>query len=78
MLMLHKSFYHVLQVPVIASISGPCIGGAVDLITACDLRYCDTSAAFSIKEVDLAIVADIGTYYLHIYIYINANRSILI
>jgi len=49
------------QVPVIAAISGFCIGGAVDLITSCDLRYCTKSSVFSVKEVDLAIVADIGT-----------------
>lgn len=48
------------KVPVIAKIHGLCIGGAVDFITACDLRLCDNSAEFSIKEIDLAIVADIG------------------
>jgi enoyl-CoA hydratase len=37
------------------------MGGAVDLITACDLRYCTDDTKFSIKETDLAIVADIGT-----------------
>jgi enoyl-CoA hydratase len=49
------------KVPVIAAISGHCIGGAVDVVTACDLRYCTDDAAFCIKETDLAIVADIGT-----------------
>ena len=48
-------------VPVIAAISGQCIGGAVDLITACDMRYCTDDAVFCIKETDLAMVADIGT-----------------
>jgi len=48
-------------IPVIAAISGFCIGGAIDLITACDMRYCTTDSVFSIKETDLAIVADIGT-----------------
>ena len=48
-------------VPVIAAISGYCIGGAVDLIAACDMRYCTNSSNFSIKETDLAMVADIGT-----------------
>ncbi|KAL1225293.1 Delta(3,5)-Delta(2,4)-dienoyl-CoA isomerase, peroxisomal [Cardamine amara subsp. amara] len=47
--------------PVIAAIHGACIGGGVDLITACDIRYCSEDAFFSIKEVDLAIVADLGT-----------------
>ncbi|CAL9242197.1 unnamed protein product [Arabidopsis halleri] len=47
--------------PVIAAIHGACIGGGVDLVTACDVRYCSEDAFFSIKEVDLAIVADLGT-----------------
>jgi enoyl-CoA hydratase/carnithine racemase len=47
--------------PVIAEVQGACIGGGVDLITACDLRYATSDAEFSVKEVDLAIVADLGT-----------------
>ena len=47
--------------PVIAAIHGACIGGAIDLITACDLRYCTKDASFSVKEIDLGIVADLGT-----------------
>ncbi|KAG7398146.1 hypothetical protein PHYBOEH_011555 [Phytophthora boehmeriae] len=49
------------RVPVIAAIHGPCIGAGVDFITACDLCYSDVSAVFSVKEVDLAIIADVGT-----------------
>eukprot|EP01041_Mallomonas_annulata_P011420 gene11420-23892_t len=49
------------RIPVIAAITGHCIGGAVDVICACDLRYCTVDASFSIKETDLAMVADIGT-----------------
>jgi enoyl-CoA hydratase len=48
-------------VPVIAAIHGHCIGGAVDLITATDLRYCTKDSTFCVKETDLAIVADMGT-----------------
>jgi len=47
--------------PVIAAIHGACMGGGVDLITACDMRYATADARFSIREVDLAIVADTGT-----------------
>ncbi|XP_010481879.1 PREDICTED: delta(3,5)-Delta(2,4)-dienoyl-CoA isomerase, peroxisomal [Camelina sativa] len=47
--------------PVIAAVHGACIGGGVDLVAACDIRYCSEDAFFSIKEVDLAIVADLGT-----------------
>jgi enoyl-CoA hydratase len=47
--------------PVIAAIAGWCIGGGVDLATACDVRLCSTDARFSVREVKLAMVADVGT-----------------
>ncbi|KXZ43936.1 hypothetical protein GPECTOR_77g32 [Gonium pectorale] len=47
--------------PVIAAVHGRCIGGGVDLITACDLRIASQDASFCVKEVDLAIAADLGT-----------------
>ena len=37
------------------------MGGGIDLITACDMRYATKDAMFSVKEIDLAIVADLGT-----------------
>jgi enoyl-CoA hydratase len=47
--------------PVICAIEGNAIGGGVDLATACDLRYATDDAKISVKEVDLGIVADVGT-----------------
>ncbi len=47
--------------PVVAAIAGWCIGGGVDLVTACDMRLCSADARFSVREVKLAMVADIGT-----------------
>lgn len=47
--------------PVIAAVHGKCIGGGVDLITACDVRVCSADASFSIYETKIAIVADVGT-----------------
>ncbi|KAF8018381.1 hypothetical protein BT93_H3308 [Corymbia citriodora subsp. variegata] len=47
--------------PVIAAVHGACVGGGVDIVTACDVRYCTEDAFFSVKEVDLAITADLGT-----------------
>lgn len=47
--------------PVIAAIHGACIGGGVDLATACDIRLATRDAAFSIRETRLAMVADLGT-----------------
>ena len=47
--------------PVIAAVHGSCIGGGVDIVVACDLRYCTKGADFCVKEIDLGIVADLGT-----------------
>jgi enoyl-CoA hydratase len=47
--------------PVIAAVQGKCVGGGVDLIAACDIRLCTADASFSIFEVKVAIVADVGT-----------------
>lgn len=47
--------------PVIAAIQGYCLGGAIDLISACDMRYASADAQFSIKEVDVGMAADVGT-----------------
>ncbi len=47
--------------PVIAAVHGYCIGGGVDLITACDIRLCSADSVFSVRETKLAMVADVGT-----------------
>ena len=47
--------------PVIAAIHGYCIGGGVDLITACDIRLASADAVFSVRETKIGIVADVGT-----------------
>ena len=47
--------------PVIAAIHGGCIGGGVDIVAACDMRYCTDDAYFSIREIDMGMVADLGT-----------------
>jgi enoyl-CoA hydratase len=47
--------------PVIAAIHGHCIGGGVDLTSACDIRIASEDAVFSIRETRIAIIADIGT-----------------
>lgn len=49
------------RTPTIASIHGWCIGGGVDLISAVDIRYASADAKFSVREVKLAIVADVGS-----------------
>jgi enoyl-CoA hydratase len=47
--------------PVIAAIGGWCIGGGLDLASACDVRLCSADARFSLREVKVAMVADIGS-----------------
>ncbi len=47
--------------PVIAAVHGKCIGGGLDLITACDIRLATRDATFSVYETKIAIVADVGT-----------------
>ena len=50
-----------LRIPVIAAIQGGCIGGAVDLVTACCIRYASAEAFFCIQEINIGLVADVGT-----------------
>ncbi|MGE4547176.1 MAG: enoyl-CoA hydratase-related protein [Desulfurella sp.] len=45
----------------IAAVSGYCIGGGLDFISACDLRFCTQDAIFSLKETQLGIPADLGS-----------------
>lgn len=48
-------------VPVIAAIHSHCIGGGIDLVTACDIRLASRDTIFSIRETKIGITADVGT-----------------
>lgn len=50
-----------MRIPVIAAIQGGCIGGAVDMVTACCIRYASADAFFCIQEINIGMVADVGT-----------------
>lgn len=50
------------RVPVLAAIQGGCIGGAVDMTSACDIRYCTEDAFFCIQEINIGMTADVGTF----------------
>jgi enoyl-CoA hydratase len=50
-----------LPIPTIAAIQGACVGGGLDIAAACDVRYGTADAFFCIQEINIGIVADLGT-----------------
>ena len=50
------------RLPVLAAIQGGCIGGGVDLVTACDMRYATRDAFMTIYETKIGMTADVGTF----------------
>ena len=50
------------RVPVLAAIQGGAIGGGVDLITACDMRYMSKDGFLTIFEINIGMTADVGTF----------------
>jgi enoyl-CoA hydratase len=50
-----------LRMPVIAVIQGGCIGGGVDMVAACDIRYATADAFFCVQETNIGMAADLGT-----------------
>jgi enoyl-CoA hydratase len=46
--------------PVVCAIQGACVGGALDLATACDLRVCSADAFFTVQEISIGMAADLG------------------
>ncbi|MDE0007035.1 MAG: crotonase/enoyl-CoA hydratase family protein [Gammaproteobacteria bacterium] len=50
------------RLPVLAAIQGGCIGGGVDMVTACDMRYATEDAFVTVFEINVGITADVGTF----------------
>jgi enoyl-CoA hydratase len=48
------------RLPVLCAVQGGCIGGALDLAAACDIRYCTADAFFCIQEINIGMAADLG------------------
>jgi enoyl-CoA hydratase len=49
------------RVPVLAAVQGGCIGGAVDMVCAADMRYASADAYFTVHETNIGMTADVGT-----------------
>ncbi len=62
-LLLQESFtsFERVRMPVLVAIQGGCIGGAVDMVTAADMRYATADAFFVIQEINIGMTADVGT-----------------
>jgi enoyl-CoA hydratase/carnithine racemase len=41
-------------------VQGGCIGGALDLAAACDIRVCSADAFFTVQEIHIGMAADLG------------------
>ena len=50
------------RLPVLAAIQGGCIGGGVDMVTACDMRYATSDAYLTVFEINIGMTADVGTF----------------
>ncbi len=49
------------RMPVLCAIQGACVGGAIDMVSAADMRYATEDAFFSIAEINIGMTADVGT-----------------
>lgn len=47
--------------PVLCAVQGGCVGGALDMAAACDIRVCTADAFFSVQEIQIGIAADLGS-----------------
>ena len=61
--LLQRSFSAIqkCKIPVIAKVHGLCLGGAIDLISACDMVYAEENSSFAIREVKIGMSPDLGT-----------------
>eukprot|EP00924_Labyrinthula_sp_SR-Ha-C_P009360 maker-scaffold_2-augustus-gene-21.39-mRNA-1 protein AED:0.14 eAED:0.14 QI:0/0/0.33/1/0.5/0.66/3/84/655 len=48
------------NIPVLACVHSKVIGAGLELISACDVRYCTEDAEFILKEADAGLAADVG------------------
>ena len=46
--------------PTLCAVQGGCVGGALDLAAACDIRLCTADAFFTVQETQIGMAADLG------------------
>ena len=46
--------------PVLCAVQGGCVGGALDLAAACDIRLASADAFFTVQEIHIGMAADLG------------------
>lgn len=46
--------------PIVCAIQGGCVGGGLDLASACDIRLCSADAFFTVQEIHIGMAADLG------------------
>jgi enoyl-CoA hydratase len=49
-----------MRIPVLAAVQGGCVGGGLELVSCCDMRYCTADALFALPEINLGFPADLG------------------
>jgi enoyl-CoA hydratase len=47
--------------PFVAAVHGACVGAGLDLVAACDIRLACADAFFSLREIRIGVVADLGS-----------------
>ncbi len=47
--------------PVIAAVQGACVGAGLDMVAACDIRLASADAYFRIEEINIGMMADVGS-----------------
>jgi enoyl-CoA hydratase len=67
-----------LKKPVIASILGPCLGGAMELVMACDLRIAADDSLFGLPEIRVGVPSVIEASLLSKFVGMSMARELIL